>query len=1166
MTHSTTTPTPSNGERRSPATAAWHLNPFAHYLFALTIVSGCYFAYLKLAVPLIEWQPDIEVVRRIIPATDLIAPPLDKSRLISLLPKDAWELRECKTITTPTGTILFQEFTEQENGTMQVKPFTLISGLGEAGLAVGSKRASKPPTVLRCLEGANLRFDRPVSEALSRGAKLALAGLTGDVDIYRPPSQPDKSDMLHVLTRNVQVDTNRIYTLDRVAFSYGPHRGSGRNLRIDLLHDDRLAPGQQDFSSIAGVSKLELAFLDHLRIEPSKKSNQLPSKSKADEDSESIFSSDSPLEVVCTGPFVFDFKTNSVSISENVVAKQIDATQNSIQCDRLNLTFTDAPATTRKTTSVSTKKSADSVAGMSNLKLQRFVATGSPAVVTSNSHPAKFTADELVYDALANQVSGHSQSQRLVTLITPNHQIVTKQLRYALTEDGSLGAFSSDGAGRLLKLSEKNTDELFVTWNQRLSTTPNPRLPNRQSIKVEGQAKIRMGKKLKVDSEALTLIVDQHKNADDKWEFTPIKVTANSKVTFKTPKIEGTTDRLTATWIQPQTRQTGRNHRVGRIAYPQQNEGQFVELAIGQNQGSGGIQRVGFGEQQANPRAFVAQRQDPNSPLLAPPVFVEQTRPASQVNQAPAKKKKLVFRGRETTLQLSQALKPALPTLSNRNPVPEEVTLLVDLVVTGSVNVVQQEITATGIITESMEMSGDYLRVVPQPKLAKGAEEIDLFRAIISSEVEPARVATPSFRLLGTQINLDQQANKIWVKGSGKINFESDKLQSQTEQPAPTGAFSVAPIKDKRRNVKSAKMQVSWDGGMIFDGDSIYFEHGIELKSEQSTLTGQTDNQNGLAPFTKPTDTPTDKRPKKTITLATGEALKVELNRSINLQDLEAEDDAFEGLDARELVFVDWIPETERAFNVIPDPNALQNPAAALNRRSNNLVIKSTTFDHSDRQIAQRVVRARQATVDVKNELVIADGPGSIITHQLLKNKKTAGRSRNPLSRFNKSPGKGNISFVQINFEGKLRFDGKDESVNVTQRVRTAYMNVASWDQGIDPDAAQKQSFPGVVSLTCERLNLSQWQPRGAEEAVHELDTKGNVRITSEALDATADRVSYSQSTDMLVVEGTPRSDARFWFGKPNGGGKTVIDAQKLRYRLSDQFYEVLATSISSRQ
>lgn len=1162
MTHPTTTPTPRNGERRTPATAAWHLNPFAHYLFALTIVSGCYFAYLKLAVPLIEWQPDIEVVRRIIPATDLIAPPLDKSRLISLLPKDAWELRECKTITTPTGTILFQEFTEQENGTMQVKPFTLISGLGEDGLAVGSKRASKPPTVLRCLDGANLRFDRPVSEALNRGAKLALAGLTGDVDIYRPPSQPDKSDMLHVLTRNVQVDTNRIYTLDRVAFSYGPHRGSGRNLRIDLLHDDRLAPGQQDFSSIAGVSKLELAFLDHLRIEPSKKSNQLPPKSKPGEDSESIFSSDSPLDVVCTGPFVFDFKTNTVSISENVVAKQIDATQNSIQCDQLNLTFQDSPSTTRKAITASTNKKPNSVAGMSNLKLQRFVATGSPAVVMSNSHPAKFTADELVYDAIANQVSGHSKSQRLVTLITPNHQIVTKQLRYTLTEDGSLGAFSSDGAGRLLKLSEKNTDELFVTWNQRLSTTPHPRRPNRQSIKVEGQAKIRMGNKLKVDSEALTLVVDQHKNANKKWEFTPVKITANSKVTFRTPKVEGTTDRLTATWVQPQTRQTGRNHRVGRIDYPQENEGQFVEIAIGQNQSRGGIQRVGFVEQQSSPPALVAQPQDPNSALLSPPEFVEQTQPANQTTQAPAKNKKLVFRGRETTLQLSQALKPTLPTLSNRTPAPEEVTLLVDLVVTGSVNIVQQEITAAGLITESMEMSGDYLRVVPQPKLAKGAEEIDLFRAIISSEVEPARVATPSFRLLGTQINLDQQANKIWVKGSGQINFESDKQHAKMEQPVAAGAFGVAPIKDESRNAKFAKMQVSWDGGMIFDGDSIYFEHGIELQSEQSSSAGQTNDQNGSAPFTKPTD----KRSKKTITLATGEALKVELNRSINLQDLETKDEAFEGLDARELVFVDWIPESERAFNIIPDPNALQNPAAALNQRSNNLVIKSTTFDHNDRQVAQRVVRARQATVDVKNELVVADGPGSIITHQLLKDKKTSGRSRNPLSRFNKSSGKGKISFVQINFEGKLRFDGKDESVNVTQRVRTAYMDVASWDQGIDPDAAQKQSFPGVVSLTCERLNLSQWRPRGAEEAVHELDTKGNVRITSEALDATADRVSYSQSTDMLVVEGTPLSDARFWFGKPNGGGKTVIDAQKLRYRLSDQFYEVLATSISSRQ
>jgi len=65
----------------------------------------------------------------------------------------------------------------------------------------------------------------------------------------------------------------------------------------------------------------------------------------------------------------------------------------------------------------------------------------------------------------------------------------------------------------------------------------------------------------------------------------------------------------------------------------------------------------------------------------------------------------------------------------------------------------------------------------------------------------------------------------------------------------------------------------------------------------------------------------------------------------------------------------------------------------------------------------------------------------------------------------------------------------------------------------------------------------------------------GNAHLFSETFEATASRVSYSQATDVLVVEGTPRTDANLWFKQtPNDKNPTHLIAEKISYRISDQW------------
>ena len=93
-----------------------------------------------------------------------------------------------------------------------------------------------------------------------------------------------------------------------------------------------------------------------------------------------------------------------------------------------------------------------------------------------------------------------------------------------------------------------------------------------------------------------------------------------------------------------------------------------------------------------------------------------------------------------------------------------------------------------------------------------------------------------------------------------------------------------------------------------------------------------------------------------------------------------------------------------------------------------------------------------------------------------------------------------------------------------------------------------------MVFLTCENLTLAQWTPRASDEKTSEMIATGNTHIFSDSFEATADRVSYNQSSDMLIIVGTPRNDANLLFKQtPNDKDPTNLVANKITYRIKDQ-------------
>ena len=560
------------------------MNPVAHYVLSLATCIIGYFAYLKYAVPMIE-QPAARIQLAQQPA-QLSIPTIYKNSLIPLLPPDAWELGDCKTLITPTGTILFKDFLPQPDGTVKLSPFTLMTNVGEVMLMkTGSPETEKKaPIVLRTAEGAILRLNKPFTEALQGGTELKSARLLNEVDIYRPPSGPDKDDVLHVLTRNVNVDSKSIYTIDEFdkpfLFSYGPHRGRGRNLIIKLTHDEETVAGQQGFSSITGIQRLELAYLDRLRIVPSKKKSVSANREQG---SNKLFGGDdAPLEVSCKGPCRLDFAAQTVSFFDDVLVKKISPEADSLTCQRLQITFNKNPMKDKSKSPA--QPSSQSKETKEDLGIKSLIAEsssqpngrpGPPVIVNAISRPAKITASRLTYDAetdLITAIAGPS-SNGLVNLVTPDLKYKAEQLscRLATGPDNkkTLDAISAPGPGQLLKLGKTPADGMLVQWTKSLNTARDKRDPSIQTLVLIGETHVQFQETSSIDAERIDLKLKRFDNVKDGsgggTEFAVMEIVANQDVRISTPEVTGKTDRLIAEFPNPL--KLKKSHQVSRPRY-----------------------------------------------------------------------------------------------------------------------------------------------------------------------------------------------------------------------------------------------------------------------------------------------------------------------------------------------------------------------------------------------------------------------------------------------------------------------------------------------------------------------------------------------------------------------------------------------------------------------
>ena len=522
------------------------MNPVAKYLFALSAVIVAYCAYVKTAVPFLEGPA--RSIQRQSASVDYpdVDSTIDKSHLPSVVPADAWELGACKTLLTPQGTIYFEYWEPvDDQGTYQLVPFTMVvndpvNQIRDGAQTTEASAKTPAPIVLRALEGARLRFSKPLTaRSKKHDIELDSAMLDGQVTLYRPADKENGEEELRIVSDNIQINHSQIFTLNDVHFAFGQHHGSGRNLSIQLTHDTPVA--DHSFSNVSGIDQMELAYVRELVLQPAGNtpsilSNRDSTDSKSGDDSGvSLTNQKSPLQISCEGPFVFQMSEHKAWFRDKVVVTQLDQYRDRLECASLQI-----------------EMSKDS----SETTVEKLIAVGSaeePATITSNSQQTIVVGEELIFEVADSIVKAAGSNP--VSIRSPRFAIESPTLEYRLAKDGKLGSLVAEGPGILRGVQEGRPTEPFeVTWNNQLTTRDLD--ANRIQINIEERASVKFNKHNGIWADDIHFVLwqtpgQQNQETNGRWQYQPSQVTAKGNVLLQSTKVSGFTKELVANWPKP---------------------------------------------------------------------------------------------------------------------------------------------------------------------------------------------------------------------------------------------------------------------------------------------------------------------------------------------------------------------------------------------------------------------------------------------------------------------------------------------------------------------------------------------------------------------------------------------------------------------------------------
>ncbi len=1061
------------------------------YLIALAVTLGAYSIYALTVAPLIDGGPDRLSGGPLIPPEGIRQADEIKQELTGLFPKDGWEWKSCSILESRQAKLLFRRYEILDDGTVHLEPLTMVL-MPAADPEDGPARPSSPessttssPVVLRAPWGANVKFEH----GLQLGGKpgnLESAQLRGEVQIYRPAAAADQDDAMYLVTQNVQISRERIFTLYECQFQFGQSYGSGKHLTIDLVGPGGRRPAATAF---AGIERIELGSVDELILH--READPAADAESASHDL--LGGAGQSLHIRCAGPMVYENADQRISFADDVVVRSVDG-QNQLNCEDLMVYL----GPSADTPDAAGARPVSGQAGQ--MEIQRLLATGAPAVLTAADQNAQITADRVDFDLITRTVV--LSSRQSAWLLRNGQQIQAPEIQYTFTDDGRLGTAVMQGPGTIRQQADQQNAAFECRWQNRLT------LQNDGGRKVLSldEATVEMTD-MRLNAAQLHLWMWETPETDEsgttRYHMVPAKMFAEGQVKINSPQLEGDCSQAAAFWPEPDgqasvavsgaTRRVT-VHRVGTWQQMTWKQEASAIPATTTMPPPGGLSWQANGPRTATanlnwqstiqPAEFQqpAGRQLPVGELPPP----RGNNPARPPDEGGGKTR---FVGNQVQLQMLGGDDPGA---------------IDEITVDGDVVVQQQQSTPAGEFRVVLEIRGDKLRAI-----ASAAEQHRLF--VSGTSNRPATVAARQINLSGLEIHLDQAANRLWIDGPGEMQLTPESAESDapdTTLPGRTGGDLLT----------AQETTVEWAGGMVFDGQKIYFETDVRSHSRQTSASDQS----------------------VTTTTTRSAALSIVLNQYLDFQRADAEAGT-DQLKADRLVMVGWMDAGHAAF-----------PDTHQDHPRRQVWIAAGRYDPRGQMISNQELFAPRSTYDVASGLVDCQGRGSVLVRQLATAPAT-GTPQTALTSAGQRSGP--IDFIKIDYDDSFRGNLEQRQLEFLGNVHTLYTDCTRWNE-VPPESALNQPARRGLILDCEQLELAQWAPAGGPPVV-DLTATGNARARGNQFDATAERISYFEGNGLVTIEAPTRGDAEFWFNRPGQSSRGHLIAKRIVYNLETGTYEV---------
>ena len=773
------------------------------FLMALFTVVGAYFAYAHFAVPLIEGnairkQPKLN-------ETASASPPIENKRVLqNLIEPTSWVHQKCKVIETQHGLVLFQKFKRLEDGSLEVKPFTLISvDRKSAELKTDRLLASLQKTESQNGEFASANREELLNAELTRSAilmespdgavlnfaessatgsfdfgKLNGGQLPGEVKIRRRESTPGALDNLFLRAFNVTIENSTITSPHTVNFQFGKSKGAGRNLILKLFSNSP----DKETASFDGIESLELKQLEQLYLEtPSRKSKDVMLTATEDRWTK--------VKAFCDGSFKMNFLKANASFARNVQIIRLNekAANDELSCELLELIF-DKPffeRDTRQTQSrytnpkASPQTSPNPKEHKESPQLERVIARGKPAVIKLPSKLATAKGTFLQYDIKTRKV--HLKDPNKVSLDDAQHSMSASEIQYTLGENGRVGTGWAIGGGQIRKAPDAKQDGFIATWQSEMNIRPHD---GKIAVSLYDGANIRVGKTDSFSSNELhfwlhqiqqkknpyaDLQLDGAKQSKNRYKYFPAQLLATGNVTLNSAQAVGTIQTLKVFWPELSAQQTD--------------------------------------DSQPNDSAnelFANQENRQSTQSKAQPKGVFQLAKSKKKSPAAKQIRRWKIDGNAATIHL----------LDKKH--------LKQLVCNGGVKIEEQLLDTLGNPLKDLTLEEESLQISGKELTVKPTTDPDLFEISVSGS--PAKIDGRGQTATGTLIMLDQPSNEMHIPGAGQLVLQQriKRQKSRTFQAKQT----------------PQKTTITWNDNLLFDGVTASFNGNIEVD-------GFTTDQNG---------------------------------------------------------------------------------------------------------------------------------------------------------------------------------------------------------------------------------------------------------------------------------------------------------------------------------